>query len=109
MFNIENHPELRLFVLYGEDYQDGYIASVSCCALGIHSFEDHALLGFKVCECCGQIDALFALYGSVREDGAGSIYAALRIEDVREFAGCMTVEECELAATKVINGAKRAA
>lgn len=105
MFNIENHPELRLFVLYGDDYPDGHIASIDCCALGIHSFHDDALLGFNVCECCGQIDALFALHGSVREDGAGSIYVAIRIEDVREFAGCTTVAECELAATPIINGA----
>lgn len=109
MFNIENHPELGVFVYYGENYEDAYIASVNCCALGAHSFEDHALLGFNVCECCGQIEALFALKDSVREDGAGSIYVTVRIEDVREFAGCTTVAECAQVATQVINGAKRAA
>lgn len=109
MFNIENHTELGVFVYYGENYEDAYIASVDCCALGAHSFEDHALLGFNVCECCGQIEALFALKDSVREDGAGSIYVTVRIEDVREFAGCTTVAECAQVATHVINGAKRAA
>jgi hypothetical protein len=95
MFNIENHPELGLFVYYGDDYGDAYIASVGCCALGVHSFENGALQGFKVCECCGQIEAVFALHDSVREDGAGAIFATVRIEDVREFAGCATLEECE--------------
>lgn len=94
MFNIENHTELGIFVHYGEDYDDTYIASVGCCALGVHSFEDHALLGFNVCECCGQIEALFALHYGVREDGVGNIFATVRIEDVREFAGCATVAEC---------------
>lgn len=109
MFNIENHSELAIFVYYGEDYDDAYIASVSCCALGVHSFENSALLGFDVCKCCGHIDAVFALRDSDREDGAGNIYATVRIEDVHEFAGCTTVAECARAAAQVIIGAKRAA
>lgn len=109
MFNIKNHSQVGLFVYYGEDYEDAYIASVGCCALGVNYFENSALLGFNVCECCGQIEALFGLHYGARADGAGNIYAAVHIEDVRELAGCKTVAECARAATRVINGAKRAA
>lgn len=109
MFHINDHSKLGLFVFYGKDLNDAYIASVSCCDLEVHSFENQTFIGFNVCECCGQVEALFVLRDSAREDGAGSIYATVRIEDVREFAGCTTVDECRGVLSNQSNSAPRAA
>jgi len=109
MFNIENHIQIPLFVFYGDHYDDQLIATLSCCALGIHSFDAAAFIGINVCAHCGQVDAIFELFASEREDNAGAIYTLINIENVREFAGCKTAEECELVADVIVSGIKLAA
>lgn len=109
MFNIENHPLIPLFVAYANNCEDTLIGNFPCCVLGIHSFTNDQFIGINVCDHCGQVDAIFELYTSKREDGAGAIYTLISIENVREFAGCKTVEECELVANALISSSKLAA
>lgn len=109
MFTIGNHPSLPLYVYYGDGYEDAFIGSFSCCALGVHSFTAEELMGFNVCPNCGQIAAVFELVASEREESAGSIYTMINIENVCEFAACKTVGECDVVANFIINGIKRAA
>jgi hypothetical protein len=109
MFHLNNHTQVPLFVFYGEQHNDQLIATLSCCELGIHSFDADAFMGINVCSCCGQVDAVFELFASEREDGAGAIYTLISIENVREFAGCKTAEECARVADLMVSGNKLAA
>jgi hypothetical protein len=109
MFNIINHPTLPLFVHYGDNYDDTLVASVSCCSLDVHSFKIEAFIGINVCSHCGQLDAVFELFSSEREDNAGAIYTLINIKNVREFAGCKTAADCERVADGIVSGIKLAA
>lgn len=109
MFTIINHPTLPLFVYYGENYQDTLFATTSCCSIGVHIFNFNDFIGINVCEHCGQVDAIFELFPSKRDDGVGAIYTMINIENVREFAGCETAEECELVADAIVSGMQLAA
>lgn len=109
MFHINNHTQIPLFVFYSEQHEDNLIATLSCCDLGIHSFNADAFIAINVCAHCGQVDAIFELFASEREDNAGAIYTLINIENVREFAGCKTAEECELVADVIVSDIKLAA
>lgn len=109
MFNIINHPTIPLFVHYGNNYDDALVASVSCCSIDVHSFKSESLIGINVCSHCGQLDAVFELFSSEREDNAGAIYTLINIKNVREFAGCKTAEDCERVADGIVRGIKLAA
>jgi len=109
MFDIINHPTLPLFVYYGKNYEDALVASVSCCSIDAHSFKSEAFIGINVCSHCGQLDAVFELFASAREDNAGAIYTLINIKNVREFAGCKTAEDCARVADGIVSDIKLAA
>lgn len=109
MFTIDNHPLLPLYVDYANEAEWTLIGNFNCCDLDAHSFKNEQFLGINVCPHCGQIDAVFELFASKREDGAGAIYTMISIENVREFAGCKTAEECERVADLMVSGIALAA
>jgi len=109
MYNIDHHPLIPMYVVGDPNSAWMFIGYFSCCEVNAHYFKNEKFLGITVCDECGQIEAVFELFEGSGEGAAVAIYTLINIENVREFAGCKTVEECELVANALSSSSKLAA
>ncbi len=105
MFNIENHCLIRLYGTVSNNFEWFHIIDFSCCDLDVHSFKNEQFVGVADLGKRGQLDAVFEFHQC---DGK-PIYALISIENVREFASCKTVKECQLAYEATVSSSKLAA